>query len=345
MTKNNPDTNSTDSRLISIIAPVLNEQEVFLSFYQSLCTTLDVLPFRFEIIIIDDGSQDNSLEIIQGLQQKDPRISIIELSRNFGKEIALTAGLDHSCGDAAIIIDTDLQDPPELIPEMIREWQNGYDVVYGQRLSRQGESVLKRLSSHLFYRIIQRMSHINIPEDTGDFRLLNRAAIDALKQFREQHRFMKGIFSWIGYRQKAIPFHRQSRHAGITKWNYWKLWNFALEGITSFTTAPLRLATYFGLLTALSAFLFGVYIIYDTLVWGNPIPGYPSLMVVVLFLGGIQLISIGIIGEYLGRLFDETKQRPLYLVKNYWRTGDAAGHSTKNTAVCSSRGNQPSDLD
>jgi len=331
MNKDNPDTSTTETRLISIIAPVFNEQEVLPSFYQTLCTTLDVLPFRFEIIFIDDGSQDNSLEIIHGLQQKDPRISVIELSRNFGKEIALTAGLDYSRGDAAIIIDTDLQDPPELIPEMIREWQNGYDVVYGQRLSRQGESIFKKLSSHLFYRIIQRISHIDIPEDTGDFRLLNRAAIDALKQLREQHRFMKGLFSWVGYRQKAIPFHRQPRQAGSTKWNYWKLWNFALEGITSFTTAPLRLATYFGLLTALGAFLFGVYIIYDTLVWGNPIPGYPSLMVVVLFLGGIQLISIGIIGEYLGRLFDETKQRPLYLIKSYRGTGYEASSSTSHS--------------
>jgi len=340
MNKDNSDKNTTELELISIIAPVYNEQEVLTAFYHSLCETLDTLPFRFEIIFIDDGSQDNSLEIIHSLQQNDPRISAIELSRNFGKEIALTAGLDHSHGDAAIIIDTDLQDPPELIQDMILEWKNGFDVVYGQRISRQGESVLKKVSSHLFYRVIQRMSHIKIPEDTGDFRLLNRTAIDALKQLREQRRFMKGLFSWVGYRQKAIPFHRQPRQAGASKWNYWRLWNFALEGITSFTTAPLHLATYFGLLTAFGAFLFGVYIIYHTLVWGNPIPGYPSLMVVVLFLGGIQLISIGIVGEYLGRLFDETKQRPLYLIKSYQPTGCEADSPTKDNATHSSAGKQ-----
>jgi len=319
----------THTQLISIIAPVYNEQEVLQDFYLSLCNTLDALPYTFEIIFIDDGSRDNSIPIIHELQRKDGRIAVIELSRNFGKEIALTAGLDHCHGDAAIIIDTDLQDPPALITDMIHEWQNGYDVVYAQRLSRQGESPLKKFSSYLFYRMIQRVGKIEIPADTGDFRLLSRTAIDAVTQLRERHRFMKGLFSWVGFRQKAIPFHRQPRHAGKSKWNYWQLWNFALEGITSFTTAPLRAATYFGLLTALSAFLFGLYIIFDTLIRGNPVPGYPSLMVVILFLGGIQLIGIGIIGEYLGRLFDETKQRPLYLIKEY---REAEGVNCESTA-------------
>ncbi len=328
MNDNNTDKNKT--KLISIIAPVFNEEVVLNEFYYTLCETLDLLPHRFEIIFIDDGSHDNSLQIINEFQKLDPRISIIELSRNFGKEIALTAGLDHCRGDAAIIIDTDLQDPPELIADMLREWQNGYDVVYAQRMSREGETWLKKFSSHLFYRTIQRVAKIKIPEDTGDYRLLSRTAIDAVIQLREQHRFMKGLFSWVGFRQKAIYFHRKPRHAGTSKWNYWRLWNFALEGITSFSTAPLRLASYLGLLTALSAFLFGLYIIYDTLIWGNPIPGYPSLMVVVLFLGGIQLISIGILGEYLGRLFDETKQRPLYLIKNY-RSAENDAEKQSNT--------------
>ena len=332
-------------KLISIVAPVFNEEAVLAEFYHTLCETLDTLPYRFEIIFIDDGSQDGSLKTIHDLQTQDARISIIELSRNFGKEIALTAGLDHCQGDAAIIIDTDLQDPPELITDMLHEWQNGYEVVYAKRLSREGETWTKKLSSYLFYRVMQRFAKFEIPEDTGDFRLLDRTAIDAITQLREQHRFMKGLFSWVGFRQKAIPFDRKPRHAGTSKWSYWRLWNFALEGITSFSTAPLRVATYLGLLTALSAFVFGLYIIYDTLVWGNPIPGYPSLMVVVLFLGGIQLISIGIIGEYLGRLFDETKQRPLYLVKNYWCSGDSANNSLSDTATRSNTGPHSSELD
>jgi glycosyltransferase involved in cell wall biosynthesis len=305
-----------NTKLISIIAPVYNEQAVLKDFYLSLCATLDELPYTFEIIFIDDGSRDNSVSIIHELQTNDARIGAIELSRNFGKEIALTAGLDHCHGDAAIIIDTDLQDPPALIGEMIQEWQNGYDVVYAQRLSREGESSIKKLSSYLFYRVIQRVGKIEIPADTGDFRLLNRTAIDAVTQLRERHRFMKGLFSWVGFRQKAIPFHRQPRHAGESKWNYWQLWNFALEGITSFTTSPLRAATYFGLVTALIAFLFGLYLIFDTLIRGNPVPGYPSLMVVVLFLGGIQLISIGIIGEYIARLFNEVKKRPHFFIQD-----------------------------
>ena len=326
---------SINKQLISVVAPVFNEEAVLDEFYRTLCETLDTLPYRFEIIFVDDGSQDDSLKAMHDLRTQDTRISIIELSRNFGKEIALTAGLDHCQGEAAIIIDTDLQDPPELIEDMLQEWQNGYQVVYAKRLTREGETWTKKLSSYLFYRVIQRIAKFDIPEDTGDFRLLDRTVVDAITQLREQHRFMKGLFSWVGYRQKAIPFDRKPRHAGTSKWSYWRLWNFALEGITSFSTAPLRIATYLGLFTALSAFVFGLYIIYDTLIWGNPIPGYPSLMVVVLFLGGVQLISIGIIGEYLGRLFDETKQRPLYLIKHHWLNGDSANQTTNNATTTS----------
>jgi glycosyltransferase involved in cell wall biosynthesis len=227
----------------------------------------------------------------------------------------MAAGLDHAQGDVVVVIDADLQDPPELIPELVQHWQEGYDGVYAVRLSREGESWLKKVTAHFFYRLMNRLSRIPIPEDTGDFRLLSRRAVESLKKLREQHRFTKGLFTWIGYPQKAVHYHRNPRLAGKTKWNYWRLWNFALEGITSFTTAPLRIATYIGSLTALSAFLFAAIIIYKTLAFGDPVRGYPSLMVVILFLGGIQLIGIGIIGEYLGRVFDETKIRPLYFLK------------------------------
>jgi glycosyltransferase involved in cell wall biosynthesis len=328
---------NTEQPLISIVAPIFNEEQVIDTFYHQLCVVLDEMKLPAELIFVDDGSRDNSADILNKLQQDDPRIAIVQLSRNFGKEIALTAGLDHSHGDAVIVIDTDLQDPPELIPQLIEEWRNGYDVVYAQRLKREGESWFKKMTAHNFYRLIRRTSDINIPADTGDFRLLSRRAVEALGQLRERHRFMKGLFTWIGYPQKAVKYNRQPRRAGHTKWNYWKLWNFALEGITSFSTAPLRLATYFGLLVALFSFIYGAYIIYKTLAHGNPVPGYPSLMVVILFLGGIQLIGIGIIGEYLGRLYDESKQRPLYLLKSYH---PADAFSDSSAATRSSTGTQ-----
>ena len=227
----------------------------------------------------------------------------------------MTAGLDHASGDAIVVIDTDLQDPPELIPEMIKHWRAGYDVVYAQRTARDGETWLKKMTASLFYRFIQKISRIRIPKDTGDYRLLSRRAIEALKLLREQHRFMKGLFAWIGFPQKAVPYQRDPRFAGVTKWNYWKLWNFALEGITSFTIVPLKIATYLGLFVAVTAFMYAGIVIYKTLVFGEPVRGYPSLMVVILFLGGVQLSALGIIGEYMGRMFDETKGRPLYLLK------------------------------
>lgn len=260
---------------------------------------------------MNDGSRDETSPVLREFAGQSGRVAVIELSRNFGKEMAMTAGLDHADGDAVVIIDADLQDPPELIVELIRHWRQGYDVVNARRTHRHGESALKKLTAHAFYRVIQRMSRrVTIPRDVGDFRLLSRRAVAALRQLREQHRFMKGLFAWIGYPQIAIPYERDARHAGDTKWGYWKLWNFAIEGITSFSTGPLLVATYVGVFTALTAFLYALLIIYQTLVHGNPVQGYPSLMVVILFLGGVQLMSIGIIGEYLGRMFDETKGRP-----------------------------------
>jgi glycosyltransferase involved in cell wall biosynthesis len=304
-------------QIISIIIPAYNEEAVVFAFYERLVKVLDVLPYHFRFVFVDDGSSDHTVEIITDLFHRDSRIELIALSRNFGKEIAMTAGLDHAIGEAIILIDADLQDPPELIPKLIHEWKSGYDVVYAKRISRASETFVKKITAHLFYQLVQKISHVDIPTNTGDFRLLSRRAVDSLNSLREQHRFMKGLFAWIGYPQTAVLYHRDPRFAGITKWNYWKLWNFALEGITSFTIAPLKLATYFGLVVAIFSFIYGAYRIIDTIVYGNPVPGYPSLMVVVLFLGGVQLMALGVIGEYLGRMFDETKQRPLYFISKH----------------------------
>jgi glycosyltransferase involved in cell wall biosynthesis len=322
---------NTDQRqLISIVAPVFNEEAVLPEFHQTVSETLSDLPFDFEIVYINDGSKDNTLSIIKQLRQTDQRITLIDLSRNFGKEIALTAGLQNAAGDAVVVIDADLQDPPELIPELIREWQNGYDVVYAQRTHRSGESLLKRSTAHFFYRIIQRVNKVTIPEDTGDFRILSRRAVNALNSFGEQHRFMKGLFAWIGYRQKAVHYQREPRHAGKTKWSYWRLWNLALDGITSFTIAPLKISTYLGLATATGAFAYGIYMVIDTLLHGNPVPGYPSLIVIILILGGVQLVAIGILGEYLGRIFNETKHRPLYFINEYLPGSKASSRQPEN---------------
>ncbi len=316
---------------LSVVVPVFNEQEVLREFYQRTATVLSGIDASAEIIFINDGSSDYSLTVLQDLQAEDSRVAIVDLSRNFGKEIAMTAGLDHACGDAVIIIDADLQDPPELIPEMIEAWRHGFDVVYAQRRSRAGESAFKKATASLFYRLMQKISRVQIPVDTGDFRLLSRRAVEALSGLRERHRFMKGLFSWIGYPQKAIAYDRDARHDGISKWNYLALWNFAIDGITSFSTLPLRVATYIGTLTALGAFLYGLFIIIQTLFFGNPVAGYPSLLVVVLFLGGIQLMALGVIGEYLGRMFDETKGRPLYLLKSYSPARPDAGDQAPKT--------------
>jgi len=239
---------------------------------------------------------------------------LVSLSRNFGKEIAMTAGLDHSRGQAVVVIDADLQDPPELIAEMIPLWRQGYDVVYARRLVREGETFLKRLTAKAFYRLINQLADQPIPPDVGDFRLMSRRGVDALLKLRERHRFMKGLFAWVGFRQTELPYNRAPRAAGKTKWNYWRLWNFSLEGVTSFSMRPLQFASYFGFLIASLAALYGLFIVVRTVFFGNPVAGYPSLLVAVLFLGGVQLVTLGVIGEYIGRISTETKQRPLYLV-------------------------------
>jgi glycosyltransferase involved in cell wall biosynthesis len=312
-----PGTETSAEPLLSIVVPVYNEDRVLPEFHRRLAKVLDAIAGTSEIIYVNDGSSDSTPSQLRSLHEEDPRVALVDLSRNFGKEIALTAGLDHSHGKAVIVIDSDLQDPPELIPELMARWSEGFDVVYATRISRAGETFLRRYTAKAFYRSIRYLSRVEIPSDTGDFRLLSRRAVNALGQLREQHRFMKGLFAWIGYPQTSITYHRDPRFAGDSKWNYRKLWDFAIEGFTSFTTAPLRLASYTGLFTAAIAFLYAAWIIYKTLRFGDPVAGYPSLMVAVLFLGGIQLTTIGIIGEYLGRIFNETKRRPLYLIDVY----------------------------
>jgi len=304
-----------DRFILSVVVPAFNEEEVLPEFHRRLIAVLAALPADWEIVYVNDGSSDRTVQVMTGFA--DPRVAVIDLSRNFGKEIAMTAGLDHARGSAVVVIDADLQDPPELIPELVAKWQEGFDVVYARRTVRDGETLLKKATAKLFYRSIQSLSRVKIPADTGDFRLLSRRAVDALKLLREQHRFMKGLYAWIGYPQVAVYYRRDPRFAGETKWNYWRLWNFALEGITSFSIGPLKIATYAGLVTAFGAFGYAAFIIYKTLVYGDPVRGYPSLMVAVLFLGGVQLMSLGMIGEYLGRMFNETKRRPLYLVNRY----------------------------
>lgn len=300
---------------LAVVVPAFNEAAGLADFHARLVAVLDGLDLESRVIYVDDGSRDGTWACMAGIAASDPRVTALRLSRNFGKELALTAGLDAADADAVVVIDADLQDPPELIPAFVARWREGHDMVFGTRLARDGETWLKRVTAAGFYRVMERLSSTPIPRDTGDFRLLSRRVVDALRGLRERHRFMKGLFAWVGYRQCELAYRRDPRHAGNTHFNYWKLWNFALEGITSFSTVPLRLATYVGLLTALGSFGFGVWTLVKTLIWGDPVAGYPSLMTVVLFLGGVQLVALGIIGEYLGRLYEEAKQRPLYLVE------------------------------
>lgn len=303
--------------MLSVIVPVYNEESVIGEFHGRLATVLDGLSMTAEVIYINDGSDDKTLDILNAMRQQDERICILDLSRNFGKELAMTAGLDYACGDAVVVIDADLQDPPELIPDMLNEWQRGYDVVYMKRRSRKGETWFKRFTAYGFYKLIGKLGKVRIPENVGDFRLMDKRAVKALCRLREENRFMKGLFAWVGYSQKALLYDRDERFAGETKWNYFRLWTLSLEGVTSFSTAPLKLASMMGLLIAGGAFFYGVWIIIKTVLYGDPVQGYPTMMVVILFLGGVQLITTGILGEYLGRMFMETKRRPLYLLKGH----------------------------
>ncbi len=309
---------STQDRLTVVVA-AYNEAEALPQLHPRIAAVLRRLDdIEGRVIYVDDGSSDGTWNVLQRLARKDPNVSLLRLSRNFGKELALTAGLDQVESGAALILDADGQDPPELIPQFVARWREGYDDVHGTRVQREGESWIKRATAAGFYRVIGRLSKTPIPADTGDFRLLSPRALDALRQMRERHRFMKGLFGWVGFRQVAIPYRREPRLAGDSKFGLWKLWNFALEGITSFSTAPLRAATYLGLMAALVAFVFAIWIIIKFALYGDAVAGWPTMMVVILFLGGTQLIALGLIGEYLGRMYEEMKQRPLYLVDE-WR--------------------------
>ena len=301
---------------ISILIPAYNEEAVLEKLFARLGNLANNNKnYDFEFFFVNDGSKDKTLEIIKDHAEIDERVSYLNLSRNFGKEIAMIAALDHVSGDATVIIDADLQDPPELIPEMITWWEKGYDDVYARRNSRMGESWLKKFSSKMFYKTLQSVTHIPIQKDTGDFRLLDRRAVEALKQIRESQRYTKGYFSWIGFKKKEITYKRDPRAAGETHWNYLKLIDLAIEGIISFSIAPLRIATGLGAIVAAATFIYLVVIVLKTIIFGVDLAGYPSTMAVILFLGGAQLLSLGIIGEYVGRIFNETKNRPLYLIE------------------------------
>ncbi len=305
-------------KTITLLIPAYNEEVVL----DALFERLDALAktekkYIFEFLFVNDGSRDGTLEIIKKQAEKDNRVSYINLSRNFGKEIAMIAGIDHVQGDAMVVIDADLQDPPELISEMITFWEEGYDDVYARRKSREGETWLKKKTSTAYYQVLQSSTNIPIQVDTGDFRLLSRRCIDALRQFRESQRNTKAMFSWIGYKKKEIFYDRDPRLAGETKWNYQKLINLAINGITSFTTAPLRIATMTGLVISVSAFIYIAYLLIRPLFGVSTGAGYSSTLAIILFLGGAQMLFLGIIGEYIGRIFNETKNRPLYLIEEY----------------------------
>lgn len=299
-------------QLLSIVCPAYNEEGSLDAFHVAVAAAMRALGQPYEIVFVNDGSSDATLEVMTRRRDSHGRIAIVDLSRNFGKEIATTAGLDQAKGDAVVVIDADLQDPPDVIAAMIEGWREGYDVVYARRRERRGDGPVKRLTASLFYKVIHLIGVVDVPENVGDFRLMSRKAVDAVCSMREHHRFMKGIFAWVGFPSKEVLYDRAPRTNGTTKWNYWRLWNLSIEGITSSTLAPLKISTYLGFATAFVAFLAGAFFIVKTLFFGDLVPGFPTLVVVVLFLGGVQLMVLGVIGEYLGRVFNETKQRPLY---------------------------------
>ncbi|MGE7614041.1 glycosyltransferase family 2 protein [Paenibacillus sp. NPDC101420] len=320
---------TSNSFNMSIIVPMYNEGENVNVFYEKLTQILVSQSYDYEIICINDGSKDDTMERLRSLANRDRRIKVINLSRNFGKEIAMSAGLKYSKADIVIPIDADLQDPPEVIPLLIEKWKEGYDVVYATRIKRDGETWLKKATAHTFYRIMGKMTRFEIPADTGDFRLMTKQVVEALNQLPEQHRFMKGLFSWVGFKQTSVTYYREPRYAGKSSFNYWKLWNFAIEGITSFSFAPLQFATYLGLLIAVLSLVYATYLVIATVTLGNPVPGYPSLMVAILFFGGVQLITLGVIGEYIGRIYNESKRRPLFLVKEELNIDDEIKPASK----------------
>ncbi len=299
---------------LSLVVPVFNEESSIDVFLATVAPIIARQECEHEILFVDDGSRDKTLPALRAAKTRNPSIAILSLSRNFGKEAAMTAGLDHARGDVVIPIDVDLQDPPELIAEFIARWRAGADIVYGARMSRASDGIVKRTSARYFYKLFNMMSPLQIPFDAGDYRLMDRRVVDEIKKLHERNRFMKGLMTWPGFRTERVEFERPQRATGRTSWNYWKLWNFALDGITSFSTLPLRLWLYVGGIISLLSFLYAGFIVIHAFITGGDVPGYPSLMVAIMFFGGIQLFSIGLVGEYVGRIFNETKGRPIYII-------------------------------
>lgn len=303
---------------ISILIPCYNEEASLPLLYNELIKLMDIhTNYTWEVLMVNDGSKDHTLEVIKDLRREDNRICYVDLSRNFGKEKAMLAGFDYVTGDCMVIMDADLQHPPYIVNEMITKWEAGYDDVYAKRKSRGKESWLRKQFSLLFYRILQKTTKIEILPNVGDFRLLDRKCIESLKQLRETERYTKGMYCWIGYKKTAVEFEQQDRQAGQSSWNFLSLLSLAIEGIVSFTTFPLKIATMVGIFTSLCAFIYMIYVIIKAILWGDPVSGFPTLLSVILFLGGIQLLALGIIGEYIGRIFHETKGRPVYIIREY----------------------------
>ncbi len=300
--------------LISVVAPCFNEADALGPFMAAMTPVLGGADFEYELVFVDDGSTDGTRDKLEHLAAQNSHVKVVIFSRNFGKEAALTAGLDHAKGDAVVVIDTDLQDPPELIRDFVAKWREGVDVVYGKREDRATDTAAKRMTAEGFYQFFNRISAVKIPENTGDFRLMDRRVVDAIKALPERSRFMKGLFAWAGFSSAAVPYARPARAAGSTKFNLWKLWNFAIDGIVSFSTAPLRVWSYIGAVVAFFSFLYASFIIMLTVITGVDVPGYASLIVLILFFGSVQMISVGVLGEYISRLFIEVKRRPIYIV-------------------------------
>ncbi|MBQ0120422.1 MAG: glycosyltransferase family 2 protein [Bacteroidales bacterium] len=301
---------------ITILVPCYNEEKSLPLLHVRLATLMDSMTaYEWELLLVNDGSRDGTMDVVRELRAMDSRVGYIDLSRNFGKERAMLAGMDHATGDCMVIMDADLQDPPEVIPEMIKHWEDGWEDVYARRISRGKESWLRRKLSLCYYNVLQKTTKVDVLQNVGDFRLIDRKCIDALKQMRECERYTKGLFSWMGFKKKEITFDRHDRAAGESSFDLFKLMLLGIDGITSFTTAPLRFATVLGFAVSVFAFIYMCYVLVKTLIWGDPVAGYPTLIIVILFLGGVQLISLGIIGEYLGRIFNETKDRPVYIVR------------------------------
>lgn len=336
-----------DAPLLSLVAPFYNEGEALHLFFARVVPILESIDgMQFEIVCVNDGSADDTLPKLVAVSHADPRVRVVDLTRNFGKEAALTAGLDEALGDAVIPIDADLQDPPELIPTLVAHWRKGAEVVLAQRANRACDSFLKRVTAAAYYRIHNRLSDLKLPENVGDFRLMDRAVVNALKQLPERHRFMKGLFAWVGFSTVIVQYEREKRSAGTSKFSGWRLWNFALEGITSFSTLPLRSWTYLGALVAALAFCYGAFIILRTMIFGVVVPGYASELSLMLFFGGLQMIGLGMIGEYVGRIYDEAKGRPIYLVNRRYqerrpRTRVPSINNRQVIPIASARPRQP----